>query len=90
LRPPYLHTIPLSEIIRHVLGCSSVQAKACTRLYDRIIAIGGDEIRVLTATPVAVLAAIDDRVANAIGSFRSGKVRLFPGGGGRYGSFSLY
>jgi uncharacterized protein (TIGR00375 family) len=89
-RPPYLHIIPLSEIIRHVLGCSSVRARACSRLYERFIATGGDEIQVLTTIPVSDLAAIDDDVAHAIGSFRSGRVRLSPGGGGRYGSFSFF
>jgi uncharacterized protein (TIGR00375 family) len=89
-RPPYLHIIPLSEIIRHVLGCSTLQTRGCTRLYDRFIAAGGDEIQVLTATPVADLAAIDFSVAQAIDSFREGKVRLSPGGGGRYGSFSFF
>jgi uncharacterized protein (TIGR00375 family) len=89
-RPPYLHIIPLPEIIRHVIGCSFARTRMCTRLYDRFIANGGNEIQVLTTTPVADLAGIDDRVAHAIGSFRSGKVRLSPGGGGRYGSFSFF
>jgi uncharacterized protein (TIGR00375 family) len=89
-RPPYLHIIPLAEIIRHVLECSSVRTRACTRLYDRCIALGGDEIQVLTATPVEDLAAVDREVAHAVDAFRSGRVLLSPGGGGRYGSFSFF
>ena len=89
-RPPYLHIIPLAEIICHALGSSSVRTKACTRLYDRFIAASGDEIQALTATPVEELAAINPEVAQAIGSFRSGRVHLSPGGGGRYGSFSFF
>jgi len=89
-RPPYLHIIPLPEIIRRVTGCSSVATRACTRLYDRFVTPDTDEITVLTTTPVADLAVIDREVAAAIGSFRTGRVRLSPGGGGRFGSFSFY
>lgn len=88
-RPSYLHIIPLAEIIRHVIGCSSVRTRACTRLYDKCIAAGGDEIQVLTALPISDLPAVDPKVAHAISSFRSGRVSLSPGGGGRYGSFSF-
>lgn len=89
-RPPYLHIIPLPEIIRRVTGCSSVATWGCTLLYDRFITPDTDEITVLTRTPIKELAAIDDRVASAIESFRQGRVRLIPGGGGRFGSFSFF
>jgi len=88
-RPPYLHIIPLGDIIRHACGASSPQTRACTRLYDRFIAGCGDEIRVLTTAPEDELAAIESRVAGAIMAFRSGRIQLSPGGGGRYGSFSF-
>jgi uncharacterized protein (TIGR00375 family) len=89
-RPPYLHVIPLAEIIRTILKSSSVRTRSCTRIYDLFIAGCGDEIQVLTATPVADLAAIDHDVAHAVDAFRSGRVALSPGGGGRYGSFSFF
>ena len=89
-RPPYLHIIPLPEIIRRVTGGSSVATRACTRLYDRFVTPDTDEITVLTTTPIADLAVIDREVAAAIGSFRTGRVRLSAGGGGRFGSFSFY
>ena len=88
-RPPYLHIIPLGEIIRSTCGASSTRTKACTRLYDRFIAGCDNEIRVLTSAPADELAAIDSRVAGAVMALRSGRVQLSPGGGGRYGSFSF-
>lgn len=89
-RPPYLHIIPLAEIIRLVIGSSSVATRACTLLYDRFVTPDTDEISVLTRTPIKELAAIDGRVAPAIESFRQGRVSLIPGGGGRFGSFSFF
>jgi len=88
-RPPYLHIIPLGDIIKTVIGASSPGTKRCQNLYDRFISCFGDEIRVLTTVPVEDLARADPLVAAAIDAFRSLRIRLVPGGGGRYGSFSL-
>jgi uncharacterized protein (TIGR00375 family) len=88
-RPPYLHIIPLGEIIRYVLCTSSPKTRSCTRLYDRFIETFGDEITVLSQAPVCDLARVDEKVARAVDAFRSSGIRLTPGGGGRYGSFSF-
>ena len=89
-RPPYLHIIPLGEIIRYVLGTSSPSTKSCRSLYLRFIERFGTEIQVLTRTPVRDLARVDEGVARAVDAFRESRVRLAPGGGGRYGSFSFF
>jgi uncharacterized protein (TIGR00375 family) len=88
-RPPYLHIIPLGEIIRTVLRVSSPSTKRCHALYDRFIAVFGDEIRVLTGVPAEEIADVDPRVAAVVSAFRTSRIMLIPGGGGRYGSFSL-
>jgi uncharacterized protein (TIGR00375 family) len=88
-RPPYLHLIPLGEIIRTARGASSPGTKGCRSLYDRFIDLFGNEIRVLIDVPVDELAEVDPAVAAAVSCFRSSRVRLIPGGGGKYGSFSL-
>jgi uncharacterized protein (TIGR00375 family) len=88
-RPPYLHLIPLGEIIRTACGASSPATRGCRSLYDRFIDLFGNEIRVLIDVPVDELAELDTTVAAAISCFRSSRVRLIPGGGGKYGSFSL-
>lgn len=88
-RPPYLHLIPLGEIIRTVLGASSPGTKGCLSLYGKLIGLFENEIRVLIDVPVGELAEADPAVAAAVSAFRSSQVRLIPGGGGKYGSFSL-
>ncbi len=89
LRPPYLHMIPLPEILQRVLGCSSPQARRVERLYNRFVERFGNEIRVLTEVPLQDLATVHEGAASAIDSLRCGRVRLLPGGGGRYGTFSF-
>ena len=88
-RPPYLHLIPLGEIIRTARGASSPGTKGCRLLYDRFIDLFGNEIRVLIDVPVDELAELDPAVAAGVSCFRSARVRLIPGGGGKYGSFSF-
>lgn len=88
-RPPYLHCIPLGEMIQKVQKCCSTHTRSCLTTYSRFIATFGDEISVLTTVPVAELAGVDGRVAQMIGALRSGDVVLIPGGGGKYGSFSI-
>jgi uncharacterized protein (TIGR00375 family) len=88
-RPPYLHIIPLGQIIQTVEGTSSTRTKKCTALYERFISTFGNEIEVLINTPLADLRTIHGKTADVIGSLRSGQVILHPGGGGKYGTFSL-
>jgi uncharacterized protein (TIGR00375 family) len=88
-RPPYLHIIPLCEIIRTVLRTSSAATRRCQALSNRFITAFGDEIRVLITVPEDELATVDPDVAAAVSAFRSSRILLIPGGGGKYGSFRL-
>lgn len=88
-RPPYLHLIPLLEIIQRILGTSSPSTRRCTALYTHLLETFGDEIRILVDVPVAELQELNEGVADAVGKLRTGRVQLFPGGGGRYGRFSF-
>jgi uncharacterized protein (TIGR00375 family) len=88
-RPPYLHAIPLAEVIARCLDASSPSIKRVRVRYERLIAEFGNEIAILTGVPVAAIRGIDPAVASAIDALRSGRVILLPGGGGRYGSFSF-
>jgi uncharacterized protein (TIGR00375 family) len=88
-RPPYLHIIPLGEIIRKVEGASSPGTKRCRAVYDDLLQHFGTEIAVLIAIPVSEIAELHSRVARAIGNLREGKVILHPGGGGKYGTFDM-
>ena len=88
-RPPYLHMIPLAELIQKVLGTSSPRTKGCRELYERFIQAIGNEIFILIDAPIPDLQDVHRGVADAVDSLRNGRVVLDPGGGGRYGSFSF-
>jgi uncharacterized protein (TIGR00375 family) len=87
LRPPYIKMVSLGEMIACVLGTASPNTKKCTALYGRFIETFDNEIAVLLEIPAQDLCSISPEVANAVIKMREGRITLFPGGGGRYGSF---
>lgn len=86
-RPPYLHLIPLSEIIAMALGHKSTNTAGVLKRWNELIA-GRSEIEVLIESDLSELEA-EDRVIEAIDAFRSGRVVVRPGGGGKYGEVAL-
>ena len=86
-RPQYLHLIPLAEIIALALGHKSPSTvgvkKLCRELTD-----GRTEIEVLVEADLRDLKS-EAKVIEAIEAFRSGRVEVCPGGGGRYGQVGL-
>jgi uncharacterized protein (TIGR00375 family) len=88
-RPPYLHLIPLSEIIQRVLGTASPSAKKVQQVYNEYIAQFGNEIAVLIEASESEICAIHPLIGAAVQALRDGRVELHPGGGGSYGSFSF-
>ncbi|PWR71590.1 histidinol-phosphatase [Methanospirillum lacunae] len=88
-RPPYLHIIPLAEIIQRTLGTCSPTTKKCSDLYQRCLVAFGDEISILTETPIDDIREFHLELGDAVSAFREGRIVLHPGGGGQYGTFSL-
>jgi uncharacterized protein (TIGR00375 family) len=88
-RPPYLKMIPLGEVIACVLGTASPNTNKCKTLYNKFIEAFDNEIAVLLEVPSRDLRSVSPDVANAVMMMRQGRITLFPGGGGKYGSFSL-
>ncbi len=88
-RPPYYHRIPLGEIIQQVLNTSSPHTQRCTALFNRLIATFGDEIAILMEISLDEIRTVHEGVAESIGSLRAGEIDIYPGGGGRYGTFFL-
>ncbi len=88
-RPPYVHVLPLGQIIRTVEKASSPDTKKCRAIYASLVSMFGNEIAVLIDAPVAEIRAVHPKVADAIEALRDGTVTLYPGGGGKYGTFSL-
>jgi uncharacterized protein (TIGR00375 family) len=89
-RPPYLHLIPLAEIIQMALGHASVQTKGVQTAWNRLIESFGNEVKALIYSEPEDLKIVgDDRIVNAILAFRKGNVIIHPGGGGQYGWLEL-
>ncbi len=86
-RPPYLHLIPLAEIIAMALGIKSVYSAKVQRIWNELVK-GRSEIEALVEAEISELEA-EDAVVDAIGAFRSGDVLVEPGGGGKYGRVKL-
>ncbi len=86
-RPPYLHLIPLSEIIAMALG-KGTNTKGVQGTWDKLVGQFGSEVAVLVDADIRD-SAIDERVVKAIIAFRQGKVKVHPGGGGQYGHIEL-
>lgn len=86
-RPPYLHLIPLSEIIAMALGIGT-NTKGVQGIWNTLIERYGTEVAVLVDADIKN-SGVDARVINAIITFRDGKVKVHPGGGGQYGRVEL-
>jgi len=85
-RPPYLHLIPLGEIIRLALGHGSTHTKGVQTRWESLVNRFGSEVAVLVDTPIDDLEGVGDaEVVGAIRAFREGKITVIPGGGGEYG-----
>ena len=82
-RPPYLHLVPLSEIISIALGIGP-NTKGVKKEWDKLIERHGSEVAVLVDDDISDSGA-DERVLNIIMAFRDEKVIIHPGGGGQYG-----
>jgi uncharacterized protein (TIGR00375 family) len=86
-RPPYLHIIPLSEIIMMALNTSSIHTKQVKTNWETLIKRFGDEVTVLLDCDLDNIKGVDPRVIEIIRMFREGKVRVEPGG--QYGRVKL-
>ncbi|OPX77949.1 MAG: hypothetical protein A4E45_01658 [Methanosaeta sp. PtaB.Bin039] len=86
-RPPYLHLIPLVEIVAMALGHKNVNTAGVARVCSQMIG-SNTEIEVLLKSDLSSLNA-EPRVLQALRAFRQGTVIVRPGGGGRYGQVSL-
>lgn len=89
-RPPYIHLIPLSEIIAKAIGQHTPFTQGVTRRWDELITAFGSEIAVLIDADLHEVAKVTTPViVEAIQAFREHKVVIIPGGGGQYGRIEL-
>ena len=84
-RPPYIHTIPLSEIISLSLGVKNVYSAKVQTKWEEFVKKFDSEIKVLLEIEFEELKKVDQKVAEMIKAFRENKIQYIPGGGGVYG-----
>ncbi len=89
-RPPYVHLIPLSEIITKSLGQHTPFTQSVTKRWEELINVFGSEINVLLDADIHEIAKVTiPAITTAIQAFRDHKVVIIPGGGGKYGTIEL-
>ncbi len=85
-RPSYLRIAPLAEVVALALGHNDAHAPEVQSLWEKLVARFGNEIEVLVDAPIEELtSAAGAQVATVVKAFRSGGLKVIPGGGGRYG-----
>ena len=89
-RPPYIHLIPLAEIISKAVDQKNPFTQKVTKLWKELIDAFGSEINVLLDVDIKEISKITiPAVTEAIQAFRDKKVIIIPGGGGEYGKIKL-
>jgi len=89
-RPPYIHLIPLSEIIAKAIGQHTPFTQEVNKRWNELVSVFGSEINVLIDTDINEIAKVTaPAITEAIQAFREKKVIIKPGGGGQYGSIEL-
>ena len=89
-RPPYIHLIPLAEIIAKAIGQHNPFTQTVDRRWNELIDAFGSEIKVLIDVDIDDIAKVTaPAITEAIQMFRDNKVIIRPGGGGQYGTIEL-
>jgi uncharacterized protein (TIGR00375 family) len=83
-RPPYIHILPLAEIISLTYS-KGVTTKFVQKIWQELVLKFGDEISVLIDAPLDELVELDSELARRIRAFRDKTLQIKSGGGGRYG-----
>ncbi len=83
-RPPYIHIMPLSEIIGMKHG-KGVTTRSVQRIWQKLVEEFGSEIEVLLNPPLDKIREVDSETATALRAFREDTLMIIPGGGGKYG-----
>ncbi|NHJ12860.1 MAG: phosphotransferase [Candidatus Thorarchaeota archaeon] len=88
-RPPYLHMPPLLDLMSNALNIKAKNSKRLQTIYDQLRTAFGPETEILTRTSISNVARINEAIARMLEAYREGTIRYVPGGGGRYGTFTM-
>jgi len=88
-RPPYIHLVPLLEIISLVLKIS-INSKKTQEIYSQLIANFSNEYSVLIDAPISEIEKIVPKnIAQAIEKVRKREIKITPGFDGEYGKIEI-
>lgn len=88
-RPPYIHAVPLVDIIRSIEGIKSRNSKTVTKAYDKILKELGAEYTILLDLPISKIKNYNENIGMVIEACRNDEIEYTPGGGGTYGKIDL-
>ncbi len=89
--PGYMRLLPLSEIIKTILGVTYPGARGVWSVYNKLVKEFGDEYTVLIDAPQEEMSkTVDPSIAEAIVRVREERVRIIPGYDGVYGQLLLF
>ncbi|PKP54523.1 MAG: TIGR00375 family protein [Candidatus Altiarchaeales archaeon HGW-Altiarchaeales-3] len=88
-RPPYIHIIPLAEVISMSINVKTLTSKRITEKWNELIKYFGTEINVLIDRNADEIKKIDPKIGQIIDKFRNGRIKYISGGGGMYGRPTL-
>jgi len=89
-RPDYLRIAPLAEVVALAFGHSDAHAPEVQDTWGRLVERFGNEIAVLVDAQIEDVAKVaGQRVAAMVKAFREQKLKVVPGGGGRYGHLEV-
>lgn len=87
-RPPYIHILPLAEILSLIYG-KGVTTVFVQKIWKQLVESFGNEIEVLIYASLDEIEKVDPKLTPVIRSFRNKNLQIRPGGGGRYGKILL-
>ncbi len=86
---PFVHAIPLQEVIAYVMK-KNTYSPYVKSAYQKMIDSFGTEFNVLLKADIDRIRAIDKDLAKAIESVREGRVNLIPGYDGVFGVIDIF
>ncbi len=86
---PYVHAIPLEEVIAYVMK-KNTYSPYVKSAYQKLIERFGTEFNVLLKADVNQIREVDKDLAKALESVREGRVNLIPGYDGVFGIIDIF
>jgi len=89
-RPPYVHIVPLLEILRAIKGHSTTKTKSIQHTYYQLIKEFGTETNILIDVPLDEIAQEHQKLAEILQKFRDDRIEFeFVGRAGHYGKIKI-